>query len=103
MQDAPFNIVVLPDDLEVSHRLIRDLIEHLQKEQHRSQALEAKLDQLLRKLYDPKSERFNPAQLTLFADAPCINDADTPAVIEPVVEVPVVVKSAAKSKGASRK
>lgn len=85
MQDAPFNNDALPDDLETSHRLIRDLLEHLKKEQHRSQALEHKLDQLLRRLYGPKSEAFNPDQLTLFDGAPCVNDAETPSEPEPVV------------------
>jgi len=66
MQDAPFTIDHLPDDVETLHRYIRDLIEHLKKEQHTRQAIEHKLDQLLRRLYGPKSEAFRPDQLIRF-------------------------------------
>jgi len=100
MQDAPVNADHLPDDVETLHRYIRDLIEHLKKEQHRSQALEHKLDQLLRRLYGPKSEAFNPSQLTLFDGQPCVNDADTPSEPEPVVvETPLEIKPAKKGHG----
>jgi len=101
MQDAPFNSDALPDDVETLHRLIRDLLEHLKKEQHRSQALEEKLDQLLRRLYGPKSEAFRPDQLMLFAEAgPCVNDAETPVAPEPaVVETPLESKPAKKGHG----
>ncbi len=93
MQDAPFNSDALPDDLETSHRLIRDLLDHLKKSQGRCEALEHKLDQLLRRLYGPKSEAFRPDQLTLFDGTPCINDAETPSEPEPVVvETPLESK-----------
>ena len=85
MQDAPVNADHLPDDVETLHRLIRDLLEHLKKSQGRWEALEHKLDQLLRRLYGPKSEAFNPSQLTLFDGSPCVNDAETPAEPEPAV------------------
>lgn len=91
----------LPDDVETLHRLIRDLLTHLQKEQHARQAVEHRLDQLLRRLYGPKSEAFRPDQLTLFAEAgPCVNDVETPVEPEPaVVETPLESKPAKTGHG----
>src|SRR5579863_9370365 len=53
---------VLPDDLAVCHAMIRELIDALKKEQHQREGIQQRLDLLLRKLYGPKAERFNPDQ-----------------------------------------
>jgi hypothetical protein len=90
----------LPDAVETLQRFVRDLIEHLKKSQSRSQALEDKLDQLLRRLYGPKGEKLNPNQPTLVDDLPCVNDADTPAIVEATpVPTPVVAKPAKAGHG----
>ncbi len=52
----------LPDDVPTLHAMIRELLEALRKEQHQREGIQQRLDLLLRKLYGPKAERFNPDQ-----------------------------------------
>ena len=59
--DAP-----LPDDLDILKRMIRELLQLLKSEKHRSEGLQHRLDQLLRRLYGPKGEKFRPDQPGLF-------------------------------------
>jgi transposase len=58
----------LPNDLGVCHAMIVELIDALQKSQHECDGLQHRLDQLLRRLYGPKAERFDPNQPWLIAD-----------------------------------
>jgi transposase len=51
---------MLPEDLAICHAMIRELIDALKKEQHEREGIQQRLDLLLRKLYGPKAERFNP-------------------------------------------
>jgi transposase len=53
----------LPGDLEAAHKLIRELLKTLAQQVH----LNEKLQRLLRQRFGPKGERFDPAQLVLFA------------------------------------
>src|SRR5216684_1261819 len=52
----------LPDDLGVCHAMIAELVDALQKSQRECLGLQQRLDQLLRRLYGPKAERFDPQQ-----------------------------------------
>lgn len=89
----------LPDDVETLQRFVRDLIEYLKKSQSRCQAVTDKLDQLLRRLYGPKSEKLNPNQPTLVDGLPCVNDADTPVIVEATpMPTPVVAEPAKPAK-----
>lgn len=56
-QDLP-----LPSDVATLHAMIRELIESLHKEQREREGVQQRLDLLLRKLYGPKAERFDPNQ-----------------------------------------
>jgi transposase len=58
--------VRLPDDLDTLKRMIRELLTLLKTEKHRSEGLQHRLDQLLRRLYGPKGEKFRPDQPGLF-------------------------------------
>ncbi|HYV34629.1 MAG TPA: IS66 family transposase [Gemmataceae bacterium] len=58
----------LPDDYAILKRMILELLSTLKREQHDKQELRDRLDLLLRRLYGPKSERFNPDQLLLFEE-----------------------------------
>jgi transposase len=58
--DAP---TTLPGDLESCHALIRALTQDLDRQQQR-------IEYLLRRLFGTRSERLDPNQLALFADAP---------------------------------
>ncbi len=57
----------LPDDLETAHQLIRELLKTLAQQAHLNEKLQHQLEQLLRQLYGPKTERIDPGQLLLFA------------------------------------
>jgi transposase len=56
----------LPDDLDTLKRMIRELLDLLKVEKHRSEGLQHRLDQLLRRLYGPKGEKFRADQPSLF-------------------------------------
>jgi transposase len=58
----------LPDDPALLQHMIRELLAALQAAQHERDGLQQRLDQLLRRLYGPKAERFDPNQPWLFAE-----------------------------------
>jgi transposase len=55
----------LPDDPARLKSLIQELREHLERGQRREEILQARLEELLRKLYGRKSEKLDPNQLDL--------------------------------------
>jgi transposase len=59
---STINIPLLPDDVPTLQAMIRELVEAIQKERHEREGLQQRLDLLLRKLYGPKAERFDPNQ-----------------------------------------
>ena len=71
MLDTP-----LPSDIGTLHAMIRELLGLLKDRQSELDGVRQRLDQLLRRLYGPKSERFRPDQPTLFDDP---NDPTEPA------------------------
>jgi transposase len=60
----------LPDDPAVLQRMIRELLETLRGTRRENEQLQHRLDQLLRRLYGPRAERFDPNQPLLFAELP---------------------------------
>src|SRR5262245_43481833 len=84
----------LPDDLAVCHGLIRELLATNQTLQRRSEQLEHRLDQLLKRLYGPRADRVNPAQASLFGEPP-------PEPLPP--PEPAVAAARAKPKGHGRR
>jgi transposase len=80
---APDIEVALPDDPQVLQCMIRELLATLHDTQREKEQLRHRLDQLLRRLYGPKAERFNPNQPSLFADmTPPPAPAPEPIIIE---------------------
>ncbi len=73
----------LPDDPAVLQRMIRELLQTLHKSQRENAQLAHRLQQLLRRLYGPRAERFDPNQPLLFADASAPVPADTPPAPPP--------------------
>src|SRR5262245_13366241 len=73
----------LPNDLAVCHSMIVELLEAIKQSQHECDGLRHRLDQLLRRLYGSKAERFDPNQPWLIADMAVdpatANGADTTA------------------------
>ncbi|MGL6097814.1 MAG: IS66 family transposase zinc-finger binding domain-containing protein, partial [Fimbriiglobus sp.] len=74
----------LPDDPETLKRMIRELLATLANRDRELTGVQQRLDQLLRRLYGPKSEAFRPDQPSLFTppaespSAPPIPLSDTP-------------------------
>lgn len=67
----------LPDDPAVLKSMLVEVLAALRCSQRESAQLQARLDQLLRRLYGPRSERFDPNQPWLFAEVGA--DATPPA------------------------
>ena len=58
----------LPDDPATLKSMILELLATLHERERDNEALRHRLDLLLRRLYGPRGERFNPNQALLFAD-----------------------------------
>jgi transposase len=98
----------LPDDPAVLKRMIAELIEALKKSEHEREGLQHRLDLLLRRLYGPKAERFDPSQPWLIADMAPDTTADAAAaaavpVVEPTVDQDEETEGKAKRPGHGRK
>jgi transposase len=78
--DAALADVALPDDLDTLKAMIRELLAQLQANRHELDGVRQRLDQLLRRLYGPKSERLRPDQPSLFDDP---DEATLPTPSEP--------------------
>src|SRR5260221_5009767 len=59
---TPVDDTPLPSDVLTLQAMIRELLDALKKEQREREGVQQRLDLLLRKLYGPKAERFNPEQ-----------------------------------------
>jgi transposase len=67
----------LPDDPTLLKAMLAELLDALRATRLEGERLRQRLDQLLRRLYGPRSERLNPDQLLLFAEPPA-GEAVTP-------------------------
>jgi transposase len=72
----------LPDDPAFLKAMLAELLAALRASRQEGERLRQRLDQLLRRLYGPRSERLNPDQLLLFAEPPA-GEAVTPPQAEP--------------------
>src|SRR5215471_10363575 len=59
----------LPDDPVILQHMIRELLDVLHRTRHENEELRHRLDLLLRRLYGPRTERFDPNQPLLIPDA----------------------------------
>jgi hypothetical protein len=59
----------LPDDPVILRHMIRELLDVLRRTRHENEQLQHRLDLLLRRLYGPRTERFDPNQPLLIPDA----------------------------------
>ncbi len=73
----------LPDDPVILQQMIRELLEVLRQTRHENEQLQHRLDLLLRRLYGPRTERFDPNQPLLIPDAFDIPEAPAPSVAPP--------------------
>jgi transposase len=65
---SSINVATLPDDPGVLKQMIIELLRELRTQRRDCQALEQRLDALLRRLQGSRSDSDNPDQLSLFAD-----------------------------------
>jgi transposase len=68
----------LPDDPATLQRMVLELLATLHQLRHDHEALRHRLDLLLRRLYGPRGERYDPTQLLLFAERAADQDAGSP-------------------------
>src|ERR1051326_2709958 len=73
----------LPDDVDTLKQMVLELLASLHEHRRDNEALRHRLDLLLRRLYGPRGERFNPNQPLLFAELAEGQDTDTTAPLEP--------------------
>jgi transposase len=79
----------LPDDVPTLQAMIRELLDALKQSQHECEGVQQRLDLLLRKLYGPKAERFDPSQPWLLPEmAPNAAADPSPAEELPSEESP---------------
>jgi transposase len=64
----------LPDDPALLKAMLAEVLAALRASRQEGERVRERLDQLLRRLYGPRSERLNPNQLLLFADPPAEED-----------------------------
>jgi transposase len=75
----------LPDDPVILQQMVLELLATLRDTRRQNEELQHRLDLLLRRLYGPRTERFDPNQPLLFPDA---FEAVAPEVSEPGNAVP---------------
>lgn len=88
----------LPDDLPLLQQMIRELLGTLHQTQIERDGLQQRLDLLLRKLYGPKAERFDPNQPLLFPEMTATPDAAAPSDPASAVPIPPAPAPAASDK-----
>jgi transposase len=65
----PSGPLALPDDPLLLKQMIQELLEALAGQKREMEQIRHRLSLVLQRLYGPRTERINPAQLLLFADA----------------------------------
>lgn len=62
--------IELPDDPTILQHMVRELLDRLSRMEQGQEEQRRKIDELLRRLYGPRSEKVNPDQLPLFESDP---------------------------------
>jgi transposase len=73
----------LPDDPALLKAMLAELLAALRASRQEGERLRERLDQLLRRLYGPRSERLNPDQLLLFPEPPEDEGVTPPPTTDP--------------------
>jgi transposase len=93
----------LPNDLDTLKRMIVELVTTLHRERLDKDALRHRVNLLLQRLYGPRTERVDPNQLLLFADAltpaPDAPDTSVPPVAADAPAVPAAPKRRCRPHG----
>jgi transposase len=89
----------LPDDPALLKSMVAELLAALRHSQQETEHLQHRLDQLLRRLYGPRAERYDPNQPLLFPEPAATAAAETVVVATPAAEE---TASLSKRKGHGR-
>src|SRR6516165_9385389 len=73
----------LPDDPAVLKQMIVELLRALRQSRRDQEAVQQRLDALLRRLYGPRAEKIDPQQLLLFAAADAVPEPPPPPAEPP--------------------
>ena len=92
---------LLPDDVDHLKKMIIELFATLREQRLDNLQLRDRLDQLLRRLYGPRAERYDPNQPLLFADL--LGPAEPPAASAPSQTPPTPPAVKDKKPGHGRK
>src|SRR5206468_765614 len=75
---SAFDPAHLPDDPAFLKAMLAEVLAALRASRQEGERLRERLDQLLRRLYGPRSERLHPDQLLLFAEPPAGGEVTPP-------------------------
>ena len=75
--------LALPDDVSLCHQMILELLTTQQRSQRTITGLQQQLEQLLRRLYGPRGEKFDPQAYALFPELKALLDQPTAAPAQP--------------------
>src|SRR5712691_9060501 len=78
----------LPDDPALLKAMLAELCAALRASRQEGERLRERLDQLLRRLYGPRSERLHPDQLLLFPEPPTGEAVTLPSTAPDAVAKP---------------
>jgi transposase len=84
----PTTVESLPDDVATLKQMILELLASLHAQQGDLAALRHRIEMLLRRLYGPRSERFDPNQLLLFAERTAPSNPEATATPEAATPTP---------------
>jgi transposase len=90
----------LPDDVATLKRMVLELLASLHERDRDIEGYRHRLDLLLRRLYGPRGERFNPDQLLLFAEMAA--GQDTAAEVPPEPAAPTKPRRRCRPHGRRR-
>jgi len=76
----------LPEDVTLLKLMIVELQKILQREQRTNAGLQQQLEQLLRRLYGPRGEKFDPQAYALFPELKALLEQPAPTPAQPVPE-----------------
>jgi transposase len=86
--------LALPDDVVLLKQMIIELLNTLHHEQRTNAGLQQQLEQLLRRLYGPRGEKFDPQAFALFPELQALLDQPAPPPAPPVPEILTTPKKA---------
>jgi transposase len=81
--DPPTTAEQLPDEVATLKRMVLELLASLHERDRNIEGMRHRIELLLRRLYGPRGERFNPDQLLLFAEMAAGQETTTELPPEP--------------------